>query len=103
MLTKTDLQQIDNIVKKRVREEIEQEVLNAKEELQADIKMSQIRVMEEVSNVKDRLKNLEIKASQIQKDLKYAVDFLDREFMKDQKRVNRIEEYLKLPPPPQSS
>ena len=61
MLTKTDLQQIDNIVKKRVREEIEQEVQNAKEELQADIKMSQIRIMEEINNVKDRLKNLEMK------------------------------------------
>ena len=39
MLTKTDLQAIDRIVKKRVREEIEVEIQNVKDDLQADIKM----------------------------------------------------------------
>src|SRR3989344_1669832 len=94
MLTKTDLQAIDRIVKKRVREEIEVEIQNVKNDLQADIKMSQIRILGEINNIKDRLKNVEIKINKIQKDLKYAVNFLDKEFLNTQKRVERTEKHL---------
>lgn len=98
MLTKTDLQAIDRIVKKRVREEIEVEIQNVKNDLQADIKMSQIRILGEINNIKDRLKNVEIKINKIQKDLKYAVNFLDKEFLNTQKRVERTEKHLGLEP-----
>lgn len=62
MLTKTDLNQIRKIV----REEVETESQNIKDEIQADIKMSLVRISGELSQVKDRLKNLEIKINKIQ-------------------------------------
>jgi len=92
MLTKADLKEIRKIV----REEVETESQNIKDEIQADIKMSLIRVSGELNQIKDRLKNLEIKANKIQKDLKYAVNFLDKEGLRVGKRVKRIEEHLGL-------
>ncbi|OGM31488.1 hypothetical protein A2630_03625 [Candidatus Woesebacteria bacterium RIFCSPHIGHO2_01_FULL_44_10] len=92
MLTKTDLSQI----KKIVRAEVEAEGQNIRDELQGDIKMAQIRITTEIRGVKDRLKNLEIKTTKIQKDLKTAVNFLDKEELKVTKRVKRIEAHLRL-------
>ena len=94
MLTKTDLSQI----RKVIREEVETESQNIKEEIQADIKMSLVRISGELHRIQDRLKNVEIKINKIQKDLKYAVNFLDKESLKIQKRVERIEKHLKLEP-----
>lgn len=93
MLTKTDLEE----VRKIIREEVETESQNAKEELQADLKMNMVRTVSELREIKDRLKNLEIKVNKIQKDLKYAVNFLDKEGLKISKRVARIEADLGLP------
>jgi len=94
MLTKTDLSQI----RKVIREEVETESQNIKDEIQADIKMSLVRISGELHRIQDRLKNVEIKINKIQKDLKYAVNFLDKESLKIQKRVERIEKHLKLEP-----
>ena len=94
MLTKTDLSQIRKII----REEVETESQNIKDEIQADIKMSLVRISGELHRIQDRLKNVEIKINKIQKDLKYAVNFLDKESLKIQKRVERIEKHLKLEP-----
>ena len=94
MLTKTDLSQIRKII----REEVETESQNIKDEIQADIKMSLVRISGELHRIQDRLKNVEIKINKIEKDLKYAVNFLDKESLKIQKRVERIEKHLKLEP-----
>ena len=94
MLTKTDLSQIRKII----REEAETESQNIKDEIQADIKMSLVRISGELHRIQDRLKNVEIKINKIEKDLKYAVNFLDKESLKIQKRVERIEKHLKLEP-----
>ena len=94
MLTKSDLKEFRDIV----REEIETEIQNAKQEMLADQKMNLVRSLGEIREVKDRLKNLEIKITKIQKDVKYAVDFLDKEGLKIQKRVERVEKNLNLEP-----
>ena len=94
MLTKTDLKEIRKIL----REEVEAESQNIKEELQADMKMNLVRTLTEIRELKDRMKNLEIGVRKIQKDLKYAIDFLDKEGLKITKRVDRIEEHLNLDP-----
>lgn len=94
MLTKRDLKEIRKIL----REEVEAESQNIKEELQADMKMNLVRTLTEIRELKDRMKNLEIGVRKIQKDLKYAIDFLDKEGLKITKRVDRIEEHLNLDP-----
>lgn len=52
MLTKADFTEIRKII----REEVENEVGNAKKELQGDISMVRIRLQGELNDVKDRLK-----------------------------------------------
>ena len=98
MLTKSDLKSIDTIVKKRIREEVEAEIQNAKDDLQAEQKMNLIRTLTEIRKVQDRLKNVEIKVGAIQRDLKSSIDFLDKFGLGIQKRVKRIEEHLGLQP-----
>lgn len=97
MLTKSDLSQIRKIV----REEIGNETQALKNELQADISMARIRVQNDINELKDRIKNLEIRVTQIHKDLKNEIkmvaNFLDKENIKAVKRVERIEGHLRLP------
>ena len=81
MLTKTDFKEIRKII----REEVE-------------MKMNLVRTLTEVREIKDRLKNVEIKILKIQKDLKYAVNFLDKEGLRISKKVERIEKHLSLEP-----
>jgi hypothetical protein len=92
MLTKDDLKE----VRKIIREETEAESEDLKNELQADMKMNMVRSVSELREINTRVKNIEIKLNKIQKDLKYAVDFLDKDNLKIQKRVERIEEHLSL-------
>ncbi len=105
MFTKQDLSQIGKLVRKVVREEVENETKASKEELQADIIMARIRVQSDIRELKDRIKNVEIgftgletKITKMHKDLKneikMVVEFLDKDNMKTAKRVMRIESHL---------
>ena len=73
MLTKTDLSQI----RKLVREEVEAEGENIRTDLGGEIKLAGIRTTQELREINDRLKNLEIITRKIQKDLKETSNFLD--------------------------
>lgn len=106
MLTKQDLTQIRTVV----REEVENEVKAAKEDLGADIIMARIRVQNDIEELKNRMKNVEIrftgletKITKMHKDLKneikMVVEFLDKDNMKTVKRVMRIESHLGLANP----
>lgn len=66
MLTKSDLSQI----RKVIREEVENEAQSLKDELQSDITMSRIRVQNDIGELKDRIKNLEIRVAKMHKELK---------------------------------
>ena len=94
MLSKKDFKEIRKIV----REEVETEIQNAKEDLQSEMKMNLIRSTKETRDLKDRIKNIDIKLNNIQKDMKYTINFLDKEGLKLQKRVDRIEKRLQPPP-----
>lgn len=98
MLTKSDLTQIRKIV----REEVGNETQALKNELQSDISMARIRVQNDINELKDRIKNLEIRVTKMHEELKNEIklvaNFLDKENVKAIKRVERIEEYLKLSP-----
>lgn len=94
MLTKSDLKEIRNII----REETEAESQNIKTELQSDAKMNFVRLMGEIRSLNDRIKNIEIDIRKIQKDLKYAVNFLDKESLAITRRVEKIEKRLDISP-----
>lgn len=96
MLTKSDVTQIRNVI----REELENEVRALKDELQADITMSRMRLQEDIGELKDRIKNLELRVTKMHKELKEEIKLvslvLDKDNMKTQKRVERIEDHLGL-------
>ncbi len=100
MFTKTDLLQLAKLVRKVLREEIGNETQALKDDLQADINMSRIRVQNDISELKDRIKNLEIRLTTVHKDLKKEIKMvsyvLDKENMQTLKRVKRLEEHLEL-------
>jgi hypothetical protein len=72
MLLKSDLKEIRNIL----REEIKAEAQNVEEGLQAEMKINLVRILSEVRKVKDRLKNIEIKTDEMQKDLAITLEYL---------------------------
>lgn len=93
MLTKDDFKEI----RKVVREEVEAEAENTKTEIGSDISMLKIRVVSEMRQMNDRLKNLEIKVNKIQRDLKRTINFFDGEHLALKKRVEKIEGHLNFP------
>lgn len=119
MLTKTDLKEIDKIIQKRVREEVEAEGKNIKDSLGIDIRTSRMRIQEDVRELSSRVKNLEIRIGRlekttqrvkkditvikkdlqrIEKKMEKSVDFIDREYLETKNRVERIEKHLNLKP-----
>jgi hypothetical protein len=76
MLTKKDLSQIENVVEKRTRKIIQ----------------------EELTPIKDEIKTIKKDTREIRSDIKAIVSFFDREYIDLLKRVERIEEHLGLPP-----
>ncbi len=98
MLTKTDFTEIRKII----REEVEDEVTSVKDEIQADINMSRMRVQADISELKDRMKNFEIRVTKMHKELKEEIKLvshtLDKENMQTLKRVKRLEEHIGITP-----
>jgi len=96
MLTKIDLNQI----RKVIREEVGNETKALKDELQADITMARMRVQSDLDELKNRIKNLEIRITKMHKELKSEIklvsNVLDKENLKTFKRVEKIEEHLGL-------
>ena len=108
MLTKGDLSAIDKVVAKRVREEVEAEGKNTRDELKSDVITARMRLDQRIGELADRIKNLEISVNNSDKNSKKGFqkldkrftglfDFLDKDQLKTAKRVKRIEEHLKLP------
>ncbi len=99
MLTKSDLSAIQKII----REEVGNEAKATKDELRSDIFTTRMRIQADILELKDRIKNLEIRTTKMHQDLKeeikMAVNFLDRENVKTTKRVIRIEDHLGLTTP----
>ncbi len=106
MLTKNDLEQIRKIIRADVREIVREEVDNEtqaiKEELQADITHAQMRIRSDIDELKNRIKNLEIRVTKMHRELKEEIklvaNFLDRENVATNKRVKWIEDHLQIPP-----
>lgn len=77
MLTKQDISQI----RKAVREEVESEVKDSTRTIYNQIRMSRIQIQHDVSELDDRMKNVEIRldtAGKIIKDVKKKVNRIDK-------------------------
>ena len=109
MLTKTDLKQIDKVIGKRIREEVEAEGKNTRDQLKSDIISLRMRLREEIAELANRTKNLEVGTNNLKKEmikgfknvntrLEKTTDFLDRDNLAIKKRVQIIEKHLHLPP-----
>jgi hypothetical protein len=94
MLTKTDLSKI----RKVVREEVESESGNLRQDPQGEIKFFRIQIQNDIKSLSDQIKNSNIKLSKIEKVIKTIANFFDKESLKTQKRINIIEKQLRISP-----
>ncbi len=88
MLTKNDLDQIEQRVSKPLKEEVQA----VEKRLSANIQSVEQRLSKQ-------LKSIKLDLSKIKKDTSYTVNFLDREQLKLGERVKKIEKHLELPTP----
>jgi hypothetical protein len=108
MLTSDDLKKIRNVLGGEVKAQLSAEIQPLRQDIKEDTKSI---VREEVKPIKDDIgqirknfatkKNLEsIKddVAEIRKDVKTVVSFFDREYLDLRKRVEKIEEHLKIQP-----
>ncbi len=110
-------------LRKIIREEVEAEAKNTKDSfvsLEAKFVLTRHEILDAIAVLSGRIKNLEIKAGQSEKDHKIiskelqimkkdlakidkkldkSINFLDHDYVKLQKRVTLLEGKLKLPPP----
>ncbi|PIR79777.1 MAG: hypothetical protein COU25_03665 [Candidatus Levybacteria bacterium CG10_big_fil_rev_8_21_14_0_10_35_13] len=111
MLTKSDLTQI----RKVVREEVVTEVKDSTRTLDSQIRMSKMQVQHDISDLDDRMKNVEVRLDGVEgkidkldkKTTKMGKDILkmletvsytlDKQTMEVGKRVTKIEQHLGLP------
>ena len=94
MLTKQDLKQIKTIV----RDEVVSESETTQRRLTTEIKLTRMKIQEDLDSLKDRVKNLEILTGKIDKKLDKGFNFLDKEHLDLVKRVKRVETHLNIQP-----
>jgi len=70
MLTKADLEQLGKVVRKVVKEEVEAESKNIKDDLEHEIKTANLHIRNSIHELGDRIKNLEIRQSSVELELK---------------------------------
>jgi hypothetical protein len=110
MLTKNDLDQI----RKVIRQEVKVEVNDSTQTLESQIRLSRMQVQGNISELDDRIKNVEIRQDDainkvdkvqkgvdgltkkvliIQKTQDVMIDMLDKEQMEQRRRIVRLEEH----------
>lgn len=111
MLTKSDIDQIGKLVRKIVREEVETEIRDVSDHLEARITLAKMELLNRFGKLDDRVKNVEIKVNGLEKVIKdiqkrvkktektvdIAINMFNQDDAKLQKRVEKIEEHLDLP------
>lgn len=116
MLTKSDLSQIrkitQEVVQKTVREEVESESQTTRSEIQSEMKLMRMRIEERLYAIENKLKDVDIKTinlekimknlyadmKKIKKDVSTMIERFDREDVRIEKRIQKIEEHLNLMP-----
>lgn len=80
MLTKGDLTSIDKLVSKRIRDEVEAEGKNTRDELKSNLITSRMRAEQQTRELADRIKNLEIRVNNADKNSTKGFQKLDKRF-----------------------
>ncbi len=110
-MQKSDLDQIGKLVRKIVREEVKTEVKDSTRTIENQIRLSRMQVQNEINELDDRMKNVEIRVDGVAEDVKDVIkrvrktgktvdsmfDLLDREQMEQRRKIIRIEKHLALP------
>jgi len=102
MLTNDDFSKL----KKLIREEVEAEGKNTREELSHDIAIGRMELSRQLNALGSRTKDLEISnqkilkdTNKIKKDLSVSINLTDKLQVKLENRVKVIEKVLKIPSP----
>jgi wyosine [tRNA(Phe)-imidazoG37] synthetase (radical SAM superfamily) len=96
MLTKEDLEQITQIVRTIVREEIELESQKIRDELRAEISLSKMDVKQDIKELSNRMKNVELDIKKIHHDTKIIINFFEDEDRKIKERLGVVEKHVVL-------
>lgn len=89
-MQKSDIDQIGKLVRKIVREEVEAESKDITRTLDQEIRMSRMHIQQDISELDDRMKNVEIRVDNLGKDI---VD-LKKDVTDVKKRVRKIEKHV---------
>ena len=103
MITNDDLVRI----RKVIREEVTTEVKDSTRTLDHEIRMSRMQIQQDIGELDDRVKNVEIRIDgldkkldkvhkSLKKEIKYTAHILDKENMRTLSRVKRVEEHIGL-------
>lgn len=104
-LSKSDLEKIDNLIVKRVSGIIQSETepinnrLDSLEKGQSNLSNRMLSLEKGQTNLGNRMISLEKGQKRIEKKLDKSTDFLDRQILRNNKRLKRLENHLDLPTP----
>lgn len=113
MLTNNDIKLFEKSTRKIVREEITNETEDLKSRFEAEMKLSRMRIENSLHDLTDRIKNLEIKVTyleksnkeiikeikKIRKDLSTNINLSDKMEIYLDKRIKTIEKKLDIETP----
>lgn len=98
MLTKNDFTLLEKLVRKVVREEVANESEAIRDDIRGDIVSLKISLFSELREVKDRIKNLEIRLTKVRDELKAEIrkffDFHDEDITKMKKQISKLEKQV---------
>ena len=77
MLTKNDFDQIGKLVQKIVRQEVKVEVKDSTRTLDSQIRLSRMQVQQDISELDDRMKNVEVGINTVDSRLNHVETRLD--------------------------
>ena len=111
MLTQQDLEAIGNLIDKKLDEKFEKELKPIKAELKSlradmnelkrdvhQLKVDVNQLKTDVHELKIDVKHLKRESRNLRMDLNLVVKFFDNDITGIRKRVDRLEDYLRLPP-----
>ncbi len=103
MLTKTDLNQISKVVNQSIQKLTPKIVNKAIQEqtpkiVQKEITGFRSEIRKEFKIVKKDISTIKRDMSKVRRDLNTVIDVFDRDIIELRSRVDRIDQFLKLPP-----
>lgn len=109
-LSNEDILKIGKTINPIIRSEISNEVRSLKKTLSAEIKMSKIQILSTISELEDRIKNIEVgqddnskqllllqnQIAKLRKDLTKTISFFDKSNLSTREKVNKTRSELGL-------